>query len=105
MGEYLVDEIFNEDGTSFNPPENPLKDKWAKLYPPTPMPQYSQVCDGYSCMWCGRCPRGEYWKIPEEDREVYKAYVDEYNQYIIDHNPEIKLIIDHADNKSTEEGE
>ena len=45
-------EIVNEDGTplDFERPKNPLEEKWERLYPPTPMPQYSQVCDGYSCM-------------------------------------------------------
>lgn len=62
--------IVNEDGTpmDFERPKNPLEEKWSKLYPPIPMPQYSQVCDGYSCMWCGRCPKGCYWEVPEEDR-------------------------------------
>ena len=38
--------IVNEDGTElgFEFPKNPLQEKWDKLYPPTPMPQYSQVC-------------------------------------------------------------
>ena len=47
-------EIVNEDGTSMDDfPKNPLAEKWKRLYPPTPMPQYSQVCDGYSCAFCG----------------------------------------------------
>ena len=51
--------VVNEDGTElgFEFPKHPLKEKWDKLYPPTPMSQYSQVCDGYSCMWCDRCPK------------------------------------------------
>lgn len=63
--------VTNEDGTPiyFEYPQNPLKEKWDKLYPPIPMPQYSQVCDDYSCMWCGRCPNGSNWKVPEEDRQ------------------------------------
>lgn len=60
-----------------NIPINPLQEKWDKLYPPIPKPEYSQVCDGYSCMWCGRCPRGEYWVVPEEDRNIYEAYKQE----------------------------
>ena len=82
-------ELINEDGTPFdyNRPKNPLEEKWAKLYPPTPMPQFSQVCDGYSCMWCGRCPHGEYWKVPEEDKEVYADYCRELREYDKIHNP------------------
>ena len=70
-----------KDGTEVRPPKNPLEEKWAKLYPPIPMPQYSQVCDGYSCMWCGRCPQGDNWKVPEEDKEVYEKYKKELNEY------------------------
>ena len=79
-------EIVNEDGTPFDPPQNPLKEKWEKLYPPIPMPQYSQVCDGYSCMWCDRCPNGSNWKIPEEDKEVWEQYLREKEEYMRKHN-------------------
>lgn len=67
-------------------PENPLKEKWEKLYPPIPKPEYSQVCDGYSCMWCGRCPRGENWKCPEEDAEIYAQYQKELNAWFDRHS-------------------
>lgn len=63
-------------------PENPLKEKWVKLYPPIPKPEYSQVCDGYSCMYCGRCPCGELWKVPEEDREVWEEYQAKLHEYL-----------------------
>lgn len=80
-------EIINEDGSVYDPPKNPLKDKWSKLYPPTPMPQYSQVCDGYSCMWCDRCPEGSNWKVPEEDKEVWEQYQEQIREYDRVHNP------------------
>ena len=64
-------------------PVNPLKEKWDKLYPPTPKANASQVCDGYSCMWCGRCPRGDNWKCPEEDLEVYTEYKKELRKYLV----------------------
>lgn len=79
--------IENEDGTICNPPKNPLMEKWLKLYPPKPMPQYSQVCDVYSCMWCGRCPHGDNWKCPEEDKEEYEKWLKEYDDYMKLHNP------------------
>ena len=82
--------LYNEDGTIYSPPVNPLKEKWEKLYPPTTMPQYSQVCDGYSCMWCGRCPHGDNWKCPEEDKEVYEQYLKERREYTELHNPRFK---------------
>jgi len=77
--------IIFSDGTVFNPPENPLKDKWNKLYPPIPHPHESQVCDGYSCMWCGRCPKGDYWKVPEEDKDIYENYKKEFDDYCNSH--------------------
>lgn len=63
-------------------PINPLQEKWDKLYPPTPMPEYSQVCDGYSCMWCSRCPRGDNWKVPEEDLEIWNQYQQALTEYL-----------------------
>ena len=76
----VIEELLNEDGTVYNPPVNPLKEKWEQLYPPIPMAQYSQVCDGYSCMWCGRCP---------EDREVYEKYLQRRKEYNMAHNPSL----------------
>lgn len=83
--------VVNEDGTPFDfeHPKNPLKEKWDRLYPPTPMPQYSQVCDGYSCMWCGRCPNGSNWKVPEEDKEVWEQYLEQCKEYDRIHNPNL----------------
>ncbi len=83
----LIKKIVNEDGTDINPPQNPLKEKWDKLYPAKPMPQYSQVCDGYSCISCTRCPRGGNWEVPEEDRVTYEKYLTEYQEYMLLHNP------------------
>lgn len=84
-------EVTNEDGTSlgFGFPKNPLKEKWDKLYPPIPMPQYSQVCDGYSCMWCDRCPHGDRWKVPEEDKEIFEQYQEQIREYHRIHNPSL----------------
>ncbi|MEE1502977.1 MAG: hypothetical protein UGF89_01870 [Acutalibacteraceae bacterium] len=83
----VIEKIVNEDGTPYNPPANPLAEKWAKLYPPTPMPEYSQVCDGYSCMWCGRCPYGALWEVPEEDKAVWEEYAKSVAEYDATHNP------------------
>lgn len=90
MAEYLVGEIINEDGTSFNPPENPLMDRWLEKYPPTKKPEFSQVCDGYSCIFCSRCPHGSMWKVPTEDKEEYSVWVKEYEQYMKLHNPSLR---------------
>ena len=87
--------IINEDGTpiDFEYPKNPLKEKWDKLYPPKSMSQYSQVCDGYSCMWCGRCPKGSNWKVPEDDREVWEHYQEQLREYGRIHNPSLFNLI------------
>ena len=92
-------EIVNEDGTplDFERPKNPLEEKWKRLYPPTPMPQYSQVCDGYSCMWCGRCPRGDNWKVPEEDKEVWEEYRKQRREYDKIHNPRLYKMLNKLD--------
>ena len=78
-------DIVFSDGTIFDPPKNPLKEKWDKLYPPIPKPNWSQVCDGYSCMWCERCPNGDGWQAPEEDKEEYEKYKKEFNEYCDSH--------------------
>ena len=84
-------QLVNEDGTkcNFEFPKNPLEEKWNKLYPSIPKPESSQVCDGYSCMCCRRCPKGSYWKVPEEDREVWDKYRKEVMEYHKIHNPKL----------------
>ena len=88
-------DIVNEDGTpiDFNYPRNPLKEKWDRLYPPMPKPEYSQVCDGYSCMWCGRCPSGSNWEVPEEDLEIWYAYQEQVWEYHRIHNPSLFKLV------------
>lgn len=83
--------MMNEDGTLMSDgfPENPLKKKWDKLYPPTPNESLMQVCDGNSCLWCGRCPSGQLWTIPDEDREIYNKYRLEVQEYHKKHNPNL----------------
>lgn len=82
-------EIVNEDGTPCNPPQNPLIEKWGRLYPSIPKPELSQVCDGYSCGWCDRCPSGSLWAVPEEDLPVWKEYQQELDEYNRIHNPSL----------------
>ena len=91
-------EIANEDGTSMDDfAKNSLAEKWKHLYPPTPMPQYSQVCDGYSCVFCGRCPRGDYWKVPEEDKEIWAGYQKQLKEYNRIHNPRLYEMLNKLD--------
>ena len=84
---YLIEKIVNEDGTECNYPENPLKEKWAKLYPPNQRYGNGENCHGYSCMFCGLCPYGSHWEVPEEDKELWEQYKKEINEYNKIHNP------------------
>lgn len=70
------------DGNFTGPPKNPLIEKWEKLYPSISLPQFSQVCDGYSCIWCGRCPNGDKWEVPKEDIKVYNDWTKKSNNII-----------------------
>lgn len=74
----VVDKIINEDGTDYDPPKNPLDEKWQRLYP-------GCEATGYKCMYCGDCPHGEYWQVPDEDRDVYYEYLETVKQYNIKH--------------------
>lgn len=94
----MNNDIIFPDGTIFDPPKNPLKEKWDKLYPPVPKPEYSEVCDGYSCMGCGRCPSGDYWKVPEEDKEIYEQYKKEFDEYCDSHGGFLNATIQLEDN-------
>ena len=76
--EFFIKEILNEDGTKFDPPINPISEK------------YKRNCIDYTCMYCGRCPHGDYWKVPEEDREEYEKYRKIINDYVMSHNPSMK---------------
>lgn len=78
---FKVEAILNEDGTEYSPPRNPLKEKWERLYP-------SCEYTGYNCMYCSACPCGDNWKIPEEDKDEYDAWVQAVRQYNIEHGNE-----------------
>lgn len=81
--------IINEDGTDFNPPKNPLQKKWDRLYPPNQRHKSGENCEGYSCMYCDKCPNGSYWKVPQEDKEEWEKHIKEVHKYLKDHNPTI----------------
>ena len=85
------------DGIIANPPENPLKDKWDKLYPAC-----SIGSDGwdYSCMFCGKCPLGDHWEVPDEDKSIWEQYIKDKKAYYDSHggllNGTFKVVeIDH----------
>ena len=80
------------DGTPYNPPKNPLKDKWAKLYPPCDLSDHGDF--DYSCILCSNCPNSEYWDTPDEDKEVYEQYRADYMQYLEEHGGLENLILE-----------
>lgn len=101
MSNYLISEIINEDGTKFDPPKNPLLEKWEKLYVPNdcgPISGYDEEHDkvymNYGCVLCtsDKCHHSNAWKIPEEDKEIYEEYRKSYMDYIKAHNPKISCI-------------
>ena len=103
-----IKELMNEDGTIIGPesgfPENPLKEKWEKLYPPF---RYGEVCspwielsDGsrisnYSCILCHeKCPHSNNWEVPEEDKEVWDEYQRQISEYHKIHNPSLAKTVE-----------
>lgn len=83
----IITGIINEDGTDFYPPKNPLKEKWDDLYPPNQRYKSRINCEGYSCIWCDKCPNGYHWKVPEEDKEIWDQHIKEIHEYLKEHNP------------------
>lgn len=59
-------------------PENRLMRKWLQKYP---LPEKSCCGPSYGCMFCGNCPRGDYWKCPEEDKEEYEKYQQTFAEW------------------------
>ena len=80
------------DGTPYNPPENPLKEKWTTLYPPCNLSDRSNL--NYSCIFCDRCPNGEYWRVPIADKEVWRQHQLDVKAYIKDHGGLGELIVE-----------
>ena len=80
------------DGTPYNPPENPLKEKWAKLYPPCDLSDHGDF--DYSCILCSNCPNSEYWQVPEEDKEVWEQHRLAVKKYVEDHGGLGELLLE-----------
>lgn len=73
-------ELFNGDGTRFDPPEiEPYKQMVEQRFPRC-------KAYGYQCMFCGRCPSGEYFKWPSDCNEILTAQNLAVNHYINSHN-------------------
>lgn len=77
--------VINEDGTDFNPPKNPLADKWSKSECSHPT---------YHCMYCDKCHHGDYFEVPDEDKEEYAKYLNELSEYNKIHNPLLQAIVE-----------
>ena len=62
-----------EDGTPFDPPINPLYEKY---------PICSHI--GYECMYCSKCPMGDSfgYRISAEERLQLEQYEKDFKNYI-----------------------
>ncbi|MBO5386856.1 MAG: hypothetical protein J6A59_01755, partial [Lachnospiraceae bacterium] len=102
---FVIDKIYNEDGTECKPPINPLLCKWDKLYLPR---RYDRECNpilgyqpngtpymNYTCVLCTetKCRNSSCWEVPEEDKEEYNNYLKEYRRYMEEHNPSVYKLI------------
>lgn len=75
--------VVNDDGTEFNPPM---------------LPEYNALIDkyicksgfDYGCMYCNRCPLGDYFNPTDDEQDIIQKQKALYNQYIIDHNPSLR---------------
>ena len=83
----MITQILNEDGTICNPPVNPLIIKTMKDECGLP---------SYNCMYCDKCHHGEYWEVPDEDKEEYAKYLNELSEYNKIHNPLLQAIVEGA---------
>lgn len=73
-------ELFNGDGTRFDPPQiEPYKKLVENRFP-------SCKAEGYQCMFCGKCPKGDYFKWPQDCEEIVAAQELAVNHYINTHN-------------------
>lgn len=73
-------ELFNGDGTRFDPPEiEPYKQMVEQRFPRC-------KAYGYQCMFCDKCPSGEYFKWPSDCNEILEAQNLAVNHYINSHN-------------------
>lgn len=82
------------DGTAFDPPQNPLKEKWANLYPPCDLSDNGDF--DYSCILCGKCPNGDSWEVPEEDKEIYNQWRLDFSSYVEEHGGLHNLLLEHG---------
>ena len=66
--------IVNEDGTPLDIPNSDI---------------FNVDCSGYGCLWCNKCPVGEFYKETEEEKDYHKKML-EYDKL---HNPTIYKIL------------
>lgn len=73
--------LFNEDGTRYQPPEiEPYKKLITERFPPC---KYGA---SYQCMFCGKCPSGDYFKWPAECIPIVEAQQLAVKHYTNQHN-------------------
>lgn len=64
-------------------PKNYLLKKWYKEYPMDEICKFlaENNMENHNCDNCDKCPRGELFKIPKEDLEEYKKYLEKVKEY------------------------
>lgn len=82
---YVIDNPHFEDGELFNPPKNPLFQKYLEC-------KYGL---DYQCMYCSKCPLGTHFKLlDDEDKSLYEVYKQEFDSYCNSHGGLQSLVFD-----------
>lgn len=98
---HCINKVTNPDGTKFDPPKNPLLEKWKDNARKNGKPCSNILgyySDGrpimnYSCVLCyeTECYNSDYFQIPEEDKEEYENYQKKLHEYYKIHGIEDKV--------------
>ena len=83
-----ITEIIYDENLVKEFPVNPLEDKWFKMFPKmgicNAMQEFNLVI--YGCINCDKCPDGDLWKVPKEDLQAYKKYLEKVKKFDEKHN-------------------
>lgn len=72
--------LYNADGTVYDPP---MTSEYRAMI------KKLKTCDtgiGYDCMFCNKCPYGDYFKCPDELKPVIEQQREAIRQYNLQHN-------------------
>ena len=100
-----IKNILNEDGSEFDPPINPLLEKWKEKYNTKNGEPCSSVLGyrsngtpimNYSCVLCHEknCYVSDGFIVPEEDKDIYEKYLKDNKEYMKLHNPLLSKLLE-----------